>query len=110
MPAILAKNRTIALGLLGFYEFDVEKSIAPLAPRGNERSPNKFCCLTESAHSSCRHGRNTSAATVAEVAAIVWPSAEHDYQVARSWRPRARVVDSAANDHRRIERSTFAAE
>jgi hypothetical protein len=33
MPAILAKNSRIALGLLGFYEFDVETSVPPLGPR-----------------------------------------------------------------------------
>jgi hypothetical protein len=32
MPAIFAKNSRIALGLLGFYEFDVETSVLPPAP------------------------------------------------------------------------------
>jgi hypothetical protein len=32
MPAILAKNSRIALGLLGFYEFDVETSVPPSSP------------------------------------------------------------------------------
>src|SRR5436190_6183111 len=36
---------------------------------------NKFYCPTESTHSFCRHGRNTSASALAEIAAIVWPAA-----------------------------------
>jgi hypothetical protein len=70
----------------------------------------QFHCVTLPNPSISRHGRNTSAATLAEIAAIVWPAAEHDYQIARGRRARARVVDSAGNDYRRIERSTVAAE
>jgi hypothetical protein len=38
-----------------------------------------FNCRKKISHSFCRHGRNTSAAAFTEVAAIVWPAAEHDY-------------------------------
>src|SRR6266516_2605210 len=69
-----------------------------------------FNCRKKTSHSICRHARRTSAAALAEVAAIVWPATEHDYQVARSRCPRSGVVDSPGDDHRRVERSTFAAE
>src|SRR6266487_6530355 len=70
----------------------------------------EFCCLIESTHSFCRHGRNTSAAALAKVTAIVWAAPQHHHQIARGRRSCAGVVDSAGNDYWSIERSAFAAQ
>src|SRR5262245_51515306 len=71
--------------------------------------PGFYCrhCLT---CSSSAHGRDASAAAIAEIAALIWAAAQHHHQTTGSRRTCPGAADPSGNDHRRVERAVAATE
>src|SRR5437764_13534141 len=74
-------------------------------------APDTCCCVGFDcghglSHSFSPHGRNPGGTVaVTQVSAVLWPAPQHDHQAAWSRRSRPCAVDSAGDDHRRLEGS-----